>query len=70
MWRLIMSIIAKVNVKGKNIRAIVVSILPLVVVGSFALAQQDRYTLKIPDGLAWSEFGQSDRNQLESDRGE
>jgi cytochrome P460 len=26
------------------------------ILGSFALAQQDRYTLKIPDGLAWSEF--------------
>jgi hypothetical protein len=56
MWRLIMSIIAKVNMKSKNIRAIVVSILPLVVVGSLAVAQQDRYTLTIPDGLAWSEF--------------
>ena len=51
-----MSIIAKVNMKSKNIRAIVVSILPLVVVGSLALAQQDRYTLTIPDGLAGSEF--------------
>jgi hypothetical protein len=56
MWRLIMSIIAKVNVKSKNIRAVVISVVPLVVVGSLALAQQDRYTLKIPDGLAWSEF--------------
>jgi Cytochrome P460 len=28
----------------------------LVVLGSMALAAQDRYTLKIPDGLAWSEF--------------
>ena len=52
-----MSIIAKVNVKSKNIRAFVISVVPLVVVGSLALAQQDRYTLKIPDGLAWSEFG-------------
>jgi hypothetical protein len=42
--------------KGTNIRAIVITVLPLVVVGSLALAQQDRYTLKIPDGLAWSEF--------------
>jgi hypothetical protein len=25
-------------------------------VGSLALAAQDRYTLKIPDGLAWSDF--------------
>jgi hypothetical protein len=29
---------------------------PMVVVGSLALAAQDRYALKIPDGLAWSEF--------------
>ena len=28
----------------------------LAVLGSMALAEQDRYTLKIPDGLAWSEF--------------
>jgi hypothetical protein len=28
----------------------------LAVFGSLALAAQDRYTLKIPDGLAWSEF--------------
>src|SRR5215471_7048658 len=28
----------------------------LALVGSVALAAQDRYTLKIPDGLAWSEF--------------
>jgi hypothetical protein len=28
----------------------------LAVLGSMALAQQDRDTLKIPDGLAWSEF--------------
>jgi len=35
---------------------VLASVVPLVVVGSLALAQQDRYTLKIPDGLAWSEF--------------
>src|SRR5262245_48041600 len=28
----------------------------LAVLGSVALAAQDRYTLQIPDGLAWSEF--------------
>jgi hypothetical protein len=28
----------------------------LAVFGSLALAAQDRYTLQIPDGLAWSEF--------------
>ncbi len=56
-WRLIMSTIATVNgPKSKSIRAIIISVVPLVVVGSLALAAQDRYTLKIPDGLAWSEF--------------
>lgn len=29
---------------------------PLSVVGGITLAQQDRYTLKVPDGLAFSEF--------------
>jgi hypothetical protein len=42
--------------KSKNILAIVISVALPVVVGSLALAAQDRYTLKIPDGLAWSEF--------------
>jgi hypothetical protein len=44
------------RLKNKNIEAIVTSLVPLVIVGSFALAAQDKYTLKIPDGLAWSEF--------------
>ena len=26
------------------------------VLGSMAIAEQDRYTLQIPDGLAWSDF--------------
>src|SRR5215468_7396865 len=57
MWRLIMRSIATIEaLKGTNIWAIVTTLIPLVVVGSLALAQQDRYTLKIPDGLAWSEF--------------
>jgi Cytochrome P460 len=56
-----MSSIATVNgpnngPKNKSMWAIVTSVAPLVVVGSLALAAQDRYTLKIPDGLAWSEF--------------
>jgi hypothetical protein len=52
-----MSIIATVNgPKSKNVRAIIISVAPLLVVGGLALAAQDRYTLKIPDGLAWSEF--------------
>jgi hypothetical protein len=52
-----MSSIATVSgLKSKYIRAIVLSVVPLVVVGGLAIAAQDRYTLKIPDGLAWSEF--------------
>jgi hypothetical protein len=57
MWRLIMSSTATVNgPKSRNILAIVVSVALPVVVGGLALAAQDRYTLKIPDGLAFSEF--------------
>jgi hypothetical protein len=57
MWRLIMSSIATVNgLKSQNVLAIFISVALLVVVGGLALAAQDRYTLKIPDGLAWSEF--------------
>jgi len=57
MWRLIMSSIATVSgLKSKNIRAIVISVVPLLVVGGLAVAEQDRYTLQIPDGLAWSDF--------------
>jgi hypothetical protein len=52
-----MSNIATVNgLKSRNIRGIVISVVPLVVVGSLALAAQDRYTLQIPNGLAWSDF--------------
>jgi hypothetical protein len=52
-----MSSIATVNgLKNKNILAIVISAVLLVVVGSLVLAAEDRYTLKIPDGLSWSEF--------------
>src|SRR6516165_9836652 len=57
MWRLIMLSIATVNgLKNKNIQAIAISAMLPIVVGGLALAAQDRYTLKIPDGLAWSEF--------------
>ena len=46
------------GLKNKNLRAELSSapFSTLVVVGSLALAQQDRSTLKIPDGLAFSEF--------------
>lgn len=33
-----------------------ISAVALACLGGTALSQQDRYTLKIPDGLAWSEF--------------
>jgi len=52
-----MSNIATVNgLKSKSILAIFISMTLLVVVGGLALAAQDKYTLKIPDGLAWSDF--------------
>jgi cytochrome P460 len=44
------------GLKSKNIRTIVISVVLLAVGGSLALSAQDRYTLKIPDGLAFSEF--------------
>src|SRR5215472_3528109 len=52
-----MSSIATVNrLKSKNVLAIAISVALPIIVGSLALAAQDKYTLKIPDGLAWSEF--------------
>ncbi len=43
--------------KGKNIRALVIIVvLLLAVVGSMAISAQDKYTLKVPNGLAFSEF--------------
>jgi hypothetical protein len=42
--------------KRKSILTIAVSVIPLVVVGGLALAAQDRYTLRIPDGLAFADF--------------
>jgi hypothetical protein len=36
--------------------AIGILVASLAVLGRVAPAAQDRYTLKIPDGLAWSEF--------------
>jgi hypothetical protein len=52
-----MSSTAAVNgLKSKSILAIVISVALLVVACGLTLAAQDRYTLKIPDGLAFSEF--------------
>jgi hypothetical protein len=58
MWRLFMFSIATIKrLENKNILAIAISVVVLpVVVGSLAFAEQDRYSLKIPDGLAWSDF--------------
>ena len=40
----------------KRFRMIAISAVSLAVLGGFALAAQDRYMLKIPDGLSFSEF--------------
>jgi hypothetical protein len=44
------------SMKSKRIRVLVMSGLSLVVLGGIAVAAQDRYTLEIPDGLAFSDF--------------
>jgi hypothetical protein len=53
IWRQIMSSIN--GLKTESIRAIVIAA-PLVVVASLAIAAQDWSTLKIPDGLSFSDF--------------
>lgn len=42
--------------KGKNIPAIAIIVVLLAVLGSMALAAQDRFTLKAPNGVAFSEI--------------
>jgi Cytochrome P460 len=42
--------------KSKNIPAIVIVAALLAVLGNIALAAQDRFTLQVPNGLAFSEF--------------
>ena len=42
--------------KIKQIPAIVIIMVVLAVLGSMVLASQDKYTVKVPDGLAFSEF--------------
>jgi len=43
--------------RSKRVRAFAISaVAPIVLVGVTLLAQQDRYALKVPDGLAFSEF--------------
>ena len=52
-----MAIIATFDgLKSKSIQAISTSLVLTIAIGSMSLAAQDKYTLKIPDGLAWSEF--------------
>ena len=52
-----MSRISTVRVlKSKNLPAIVVIVGLLAVLGGMALAAQDKYTVKVPNGLAFSEF--------------
>ncbi|MFZ1906410.1 MAG: hypothetical protein WAU56_13580 [Steroidobacteraceae bacterium] len=42
--------------KGKRIPKVVLAAASLAVLGGVALAAQDRYTLRIPNGLAFSEL--------------
>ncbi len=42
--------------KNKNVPAIVIIMVVLAFLGSMALAAQDRFTLKAPNGVAFSEF--------------
>src|SRR3979411_2718261 len=57
MWRLIMSRISTARVlTGKNIPAMVTIAGLLAVLGSMTFAAEDRFTVKVPNGLAFSEF--------------
>ena len=42
--------------KRQNIPAIVIIVILLAALGSMALAAQDRFTLKVPNGPAFSDF--------------
>src|ERR1700733_12698559 len=44
------------GLKSKKILAIVISAMLPVIVGSLALAAQDKYTVKVPNGLPFSDF--------------
>src|SRR5215470_10594292 len=39
-----------------HVPTVVIAAITLAALGSTAFAQQDRYTLKVPDGLAFSDF--------------
>jgi hypothetical protein len=51
-----MSRISTVCMLSKNIPATVTTVGLLAVLGSMALAQQDKYTVQVPNGLAFSDF--------------
>jgi hypothetical protein len=42
--------------KSRNFPAILIIVISLAVLGSMALAAQDRFTLQVPNGLAFSDF--------------
>ena len=42
--------------KSKNIPAIVIMVVLLAVLGGLAISAQDKYTLQVPNGLAFSDF--------------
>ena len=42
--------------RGKRILAIEIVVVLLAVLGSMAISAQDKYTVKVPDGLAFSDF--------------
>jgi hypothetical protein len=44
------------EMKTKNIPAIVIIVVLLAVLGGIALAAQDKYTVRVPNGLAFSDF--------------
>jgi hypothetical protein len=46
----------RINSKSKNVAAIVMIVASLAVFVSLAVAAQDRYTVKVPNGLSFSEF--------------
>lgn len=53
--------------KSKNIPAILIIVILLAVLGGIALAAQDRFTLKSPNGAAFSDFKGYDTLQNVSD---
>ena len=44
------------EMKSRNIPAIVIIVVLLSVMGRMAISAQDKYTVKVPNGLAFSDF--------------